>query len=488
MLFPLRFVVEPAGLAASLVMLAAPAMAGTLSGTATYRERIALPPDAVFEVVPEDISLADAPFRFSITDPDRTMTSRSRYTVRATVRDRGQQLLFSTDRITPVFDGRNRPVELLMVKVGGGGSAAGASRSAALGALPASWQGDIPAAGGATRWHLDLAPDGTYQLRQTFLDRLPRNRFDDIGRWRLDTPTKRLELRGGREAPLFLQPIDGGATLRKLDRTSKPIDSRHNDRLYRLAKAAPIDPRLHLQGMFTYLADAATIRLCANGQRLPVAMEKDYLALERAYLKARPADKPGQPLLVHLDGLITQRPSIEAGQPPGRTLVVEKFVNVLPGKVCPPTATAQSPGLPISPLRGTRWRLLRLGDQTVPSDGPSGRGAELLLEPDQPRFSGSGGCNRLMGAVQLEGESLRFGKVAATMMACPDETMEFGRRFTAALEKVRRWSIDKHSLLLQDAAGKTLWSFKQARKTELSFSLQSSLPAAAATPTMLLQA
>jgi copper homeostasis protein (lipoprotein) len=464
MSFPLRFVVGPAALAASLVMLAAPAIAGTFSGTATYRERIALPPDAIFEVVLEDISPADAPFRFSGSYPDSTVTSRSRYTVRPTARDRGQQLLFSNDRITPVLDGRNRPVVLLMVQVGGGGSAAGASRSAALGALPASWQGDIPAAGGATRGHLDLAPDGTYQLRQTFLDRAPRNRFDDIGRWRLDTPTKRLELRGGREAPLFLQPIDGGATLRQLDRTSTPIDSRHNDRLHRLAKAAPIDPRLHLQGMFTYLADAATIRLCATGQRLPVAMEKDYLALERAYLKARPADKPGQPLLVHLDGLITQMPSMEAGQPPRRTLVVEKFLNVLPGKVCPPPAMAQSSGLPISPLRGTRWLLLRLGDQTVPPDGPSGRPAELLLEPDQPRFSGSGGCNRLMGAVQLEGESLRFGKVAGTMMACPAETMEFERRFLAALEKVRRWSIDKHSLLLQDASGKTLMGLQAGER------------------------
>jgi len=465
MSFPLRFVVGPAALAASLVMLASPAMAGTLSGTATYRERIALPADAVFEVVLEDISLADAPFRFSITDPDRTVTSRSRYTIRATVRDHGQQLLFSTDRITPVLDGRNRPVELLMVKVGGGASAAGPSRSAALGALPASWQGDIPAAGGATRWHLDLAPDGTYQLRQSFLNRAPRNPFDDIGRWRLDPTTKRLELRGGREAPQFLQPIDGGTTLRKLDRTSKPIDSRHNDRLYRLAKAAPIDPRLHLQGMFTYLADAASIRLCATGQRLPVAMEKDYLALERAYLKARPADNPGQPLLVHLDGLITLRPSMEAGQPPGRTLVVEKFVNVLPGKDCPPPTMAQSPRPPISPLRGTRWRLLRLGDQTVPSaHGPSARPAELLLEPDQPRFSGSDGCNRLMGPLQLEGESLRFGKVAGTMMACPDEAMEFERRFVAAIEKVRRWSIDKHSLLLQDSSGKTLMLLQAGEK------------------------
>jgi heat shock protein HslJ len=38
-----------------------------------------------------------------------------------------------------------------------------------------------------------------------------------------------------------------------------------------------------------------------------------------------------------------------------------------------------------------------------------------------------------MGPLQLEGEWLRCGKVAGTMMACPDQTMEFERRFLAAL-------------------------------------------------------
>jgi hypothetical protein len=46
--------------------------AGTLEGTAAYRERIALPPDAVFEAVLQDISRADAPAKVlgrAIIDP-----------------------------------------------------------------------------------------------------------------------------------------------------------------------------------------------------------------------------------------------------------------------------------------------------------------------------------------------------------------------------------------------------------------------------------
>jgi putative lipoprotein len=37
-----------------------PASAATLQGSAAYRERIALPPDAVFEAVLQDVSRADA--------------------------------------------------------------------------------------------------------------------------------------------------------------------------------------------------------------------------------------------------------------------------------------------------------------------------------------------------------------------------------------------------------------------------------------------
>lgn len=112
-----------------------------------------------------------------------------------------------------------------------------------------------------------------------------------------------------------------------------------------MACTASKPERLQLTGMFTYMADAASIRLCTTGQQLPVAMEGDFLALQRAYLQARPAERPGQPLLVELQGRITQRPSMEAGQPPRPTLVVETFGTVRPGQECPAPLVA--------PLRGS---------------------------------------------------------------------------------------------------------------------------------------
>jgi uncharacterized lipoprotein YbaY/uncharacterized lipoprotein NlpE involved in copper resistance len=321
------------------------AWAGTVQGTAMYRERIALPPGAVFEAELQDVSRADAPaeilgrcrldpageppFRFVITYDDSAVQAGHRYTVRATVRHQGR-LLFTTDRHYAVLDGGDAPLELLLVSVRG--SANPAATGDGFGDVPASYEGELPGASNSVVWHLDLLTGGAYQLRTTHVGRPAPNRFDDIGRWVNETATGRIVLRGGRETPVFLLPVDGGVALRKLDRTGMPIESPHNDRLARLSTFVPIEPRLEVTGMFTYMADAASITLCADGRRLPVAMEGDYKALEGAYSQSR--REPGQPVLVRVEALISQRPSMEESQPPRATLVVERFIDVLPSEVC----------------------------------------------------------------------------------------------------------------------------------------------------------
>jgi len=121
--------------ALALAALALPvsALAGNLTGTAAYREQIALPPDAAFEAVLIDVAIADAParelgrvrlqpagqppFRFSIPYRDGDVNPAGRYTVRATVRQ-GERLLFTTDTFTPVLSGGPRqPLTLDLVAV-----------------------------------------------------------------------------------------------------------------------------------------------------------------------------------------------------------------------------------------------------------------------------------------------------------------------------------------------------------------------------------
>jgi copper homeostasis protein (lipoprotein) len=285
-------------------------------------------------------------------------------------------------------------------------------------------------------------------LRTTGTDRPEAKQVDDIGRWVRAPSTSHLTLRGGRETPISFVPEAGGGALRQADASGQPTVSGTGNRLKRLPQPALIEPRLALTGMFTYMADAATITLCADGRRLPVAMEAGYKALEAGYLQAR--SHPGQAVLVSLEGLIAPRPSMEAGAPPRTTLVVERFINVWPRESC---------GNPMadSPLRNTYWKLVRLGG--APAEvAENQREPHLILAAREPRMSGSGGCNRIMGSFELDGDRLRLGGLAGTMMACPG--MEQERRFLESLGKVRRYRIRGSHLEMLDATGEVLARFE----------------------------
>ncbi len=86
-----------------------------------------------------------------------------------------------------------------------------------------------------------------------------------------------------------------------------------------------------MRGLFTYMADAAVFEDCVSGRRYPVAMEADYISVERAYLEAR--SEPGAPLLVLIRARVEQRPPME-GDGEIDTVVVEEFKAAFPGEDC----------------------------------------------------------------------------------------------------------------------------------------------------------
>ncbi len=315
--------------------------------------------------------------------------------------------------------------------------------------LPASYKGELPGAGGPILWHLDLLSKSRYQLRTTYLNEPEPNHFDEIGHWKREQDTGRLVLRNAARDPIFFLPKKEGSVLQKLDTTGRPIVSSHHSTLQRLPRPALIEPRLALAGMFTYMADAAIITLCADGQRLPVAMEGDFKALERAYLKERLL--PGEPLLVDVDGLIALRPSMESGQPPQLTLIVERFTDTWPRETC---------GNPLtdSPLRNTYWKLVRLNGTPVRVPRRQ-REPYLLFAGDGSHISGNSGCNPVMGGYELDGDRLLLSRMASTRMACL-EGMELEEQFLQSMEKVVRYRIRGSHLDLLDKTGAMIARFE----------------------------
>jgi uncharacterized lipoprotein YbaY len=107
---------------------------GTVTGTVTYLQRMALPPDAVIEVKLQDVSLADAPAK-TIADQKITLGNRQvpvpfelkfdpakidpkhSYSVRATILMEGQPR-FVTDKAYPVItQGNPSHLELILKQV-----------------------------------------------------------------------------------------------------------------------------------------------------------------------------------------------------------------------------------------------------------------------------------------------------------------------------------------------------------------------------------
>jgi heat shock protein HslJ len=109
-------------------------------------------------------------------------------------------------------------------------------------------------------------------------------------------------------------------------------------------------------------------------------------------------------------------------------------------------------------LSKTSWKLSGLGNSPVSAPSPQ-KEAYFLLDPANHRVSGSGGCNRLAGSYELNGEQLKFGPMAGTRMACP-EGMDTEQAFLQSLERVSKWKITGQSLELFDSAGKVLAQFK----------------------------
>jgi putative lipoprotein len=134
-----RYVVKAALVTLPIFLARDTAFAQSIQGTATYRERMALPPAAVFEAALEDVSRADAPaetiartrvsspgnppIAFTIAyDPARILPDH-RYVVRARIL-LDDKLLFSSDTATPVITrGSPTSVSILLRRVGAGQTA-----------------------------------------------------------------------------------------------------------------------------------------------------------------------------------------------------------------------------------------------------------------------------------------------------------------------------------------------------------------------------
>ena len=106
-----------------------------VTGTVTYRERIALPPDAIVKVQLVDVSRADAsaivlgeqlidtagkqvPFRFAIAYDPARIDERMTYAVQARIESGGRLLFISDQRYAVITRGAVKHVDMVLRSAG----------------------------------------------------------------------------------------------------------------------------------------------------------------------------------------------------------------------------------------------------------------------------------------------------------------------------------------------------------------------------------
>ncbi len=126
-----------------------------------------------------------------------------------------------------------------------------------------------------------------------------------------------------------------------------------------------------------------------------------------------------------------------------------------------PAAPGAATQMSQSTLLETKWLLTELNGGAIAVD-TAREPIYLQLNADGSRVVGFGGCNRLTGSFQISGDTLIFGHMASTKMACPSgEDIEM--ELLAALEKVWTFAIDADGLALKSEAA-IVARFKAAKQ------------------------
>ena len=441
-----------------LATMGAPTLAANVTGHASFVEHAVLPAGARFEAIIEDVTRADvpavrvadirfedpgeAPIAFTLRVEDSQIDPLRAYNVRARI-TLGEQLLFTTDSQYRVLTGgHGTEVELLLHQP----APSGATPAVGLEGLPATFIGTLPCAGcEGVRHHLNLFPDHAWFLRQTWLGKNETPRVDLVGRWEFDPERRALRLLAETDQPTLLAIVDQ-ATLRKLDRTGQPLESRSNEDLVRAAKFEVLQPHRPLRGIYQERDGVASFTECLSKQRWSVAPGTEQKLLAKAYAALEPGADPG--ILASVDGeVLAPPPGSPAGTP--SSLRVVEYDGLWPAETC----TLGPP----PPLEGTYWKLTRLDGKGLATSLPQEEPNLQLKGPDE--LSAYGGCNRLVGRYALKRATLKVSRIASTKMACPDRD-KVERGLLTALKRTTRWSIDGQYLHLFNEQGQQLARFE----------------------------
>jgi len=138
---------------------------------------------------------------------------------------------------------------------------------------------------------------------------------------------------------------------------------------------------------------------------------------------------------VRASGKLAHRQGVETGERP--VLVVSAIKKV---KATAQQAPAQTAAFNLS---GSEWLLEDLGGSGVIDNVQA-----TLNFPEAGRVAGNASCNRLSGAAEISGDSIKLGPLASTRMACPEAVMNQETKYLNALQAAERFEWKDPYLLV----------------------------------------
>ncbi len=161
---------------------------------------------------------------------------------------------------------------------------------------------------------------------------------------------------------------------------------------------------------------------------------------------------------LHLPALLAAVLIAACGQPDSSTGQQDSAQTPAPDA----TSAGQAPDAPppdaplpdAPPLEDTRWHLVEVEGKPIAAAAERAQ-PYIVLFSDQKQAQGFGGCNRMMGAYQHDGDALKFGPLAGTKMACdyPENPED---AFMQALAATARARVIDNQLELSDRNGEVL--------------------------------
>lgn len=137
-----------------------------------------------------------------------------------------------------------------------------------------------------------------------------------------------------------------------------------------------------------------------------------------------------------------------------RTLIAALVILVLALTACGPTANGDE-----EPVRldGTSWVL-----QEMDSEAPL-EGTTITAEFADGEISGSSGCNSYFGSYTLEGNTITFGIMGMTEMACmePEGVMEQESTYLETVRSATEVRLAQGQLEMMDESGDVVLRFKR---------------------------